>query len=269
MLVTSRWLYDNLNDVKVIEVNYTPEINYFESHIPSALLLEWKDLLHDKIRDFAPPDKISKVLGRLGISKDDTIVLYSDEGNRYAFYAYWVLKAYGHENVNVLDGGIYKWTKDQYPLTSEVPDPQRLDYVISKVDWSSRIFIFELLSKLNQIELIDARSREEYEGIITAPPERKCEQTQVSGHIPGARNIPWNTLFNEDITLKSKDELQKIFHNVDGSKEVVTYCRTGARSSVVWFALKEVLGYKNVKLYDGSWVEYGNLVGVPVESSNK
>lgn len=265
MLVSVKWLYENLKDVKLVEVNYNPEINYFEAHIPNAFLLRWKDLLHDRIRDFAPPEKINRVLGHLGINKDDFIILYGDEGNRYAFYAYWVLKAYGHENLGILNGGIYKWIREEYPITSEIPTTSKCEYAVRDVDWSSRIRINELLAKLSQIELIDTRSREEYEGLITAPPERKCEQTQVSGHIPGAKNIPWNTLLNEDMTLKDTEALKSIFSNADKNKEIVVYCRTGARSSVVWYALKEILGYRNVRLYDGSWVEYGNLVGVPVE----
>ncbi|QIW24701.1 sulfurtransferase [Sulfolobus sp. S-194] len=266
MLVSVKWLYENLNEVKILEIDFDPDINYYEGHIPNALLLPWKSLLHDKIRDFTPPEKFSKVLGNLGISENDFVVLYSDMGNRYAFYTYWLMKAYGHENVAILNGGIYKWLKEGYPVENKATLPsEKSNYIVKRVDWSSRIFLWELLSKLNSVELIDARNREEYEGLTSAPPEHKCEQTQVSGHIPNAKNIPWTLLFNEDGTLKEREELEKIFSSIDKDKEIVVYCRTGARASAVWYVLKEVLSYKNVRLYDGSWVEYGNLVGVPIE----
>lgn len=145
MLVNSEWLYKNMKDVKIVEVNFDPLLNYYEGHIPNAVLLKWKDLLHDHIRDFAPPEKISKVLGNLGISKNDFIVLYSDTGNRYAFYTYWLLKAYGHEYVAILDGGLYKWLKDDLPIEDKIPIIPYSEYHVDKVDWSNRILIWELL----------------------------------------------------------------------------------------------------------------------------
>ncbi|WP_338601826.1 sulfurtransferase [Sulfolobus tengchongensis] len=268
MLIDAEWLYKNLKDVKIVEVDFNPKISYYEGHIPSAVLINWRDFLNDSSRDFASPEKLSKILGNAGISEEDFVVLYSDMNNRYAFYAYWVLKAYGHSNLGILNGGIYKWLKDGYPIESDNVMVKKREYKAKKPDWSSRILVWELLSKLRQVTLIDARSREEYEGLVTAPPEHKCEQTQMSGHIPGAINIPWTSLLNDDETVKSKDELEKVFSAIDKSKEIVVYCRTGARASVVWYVLKEILSYKNVRLYDGSWVEYGNMVGVPVESSN-
>ncbi|QGA69359.1 sulfurtransferase [Sulfolobus sp. E11-6] len=267
MLVSVEWLYNNLKDVKVVEVGYNPQINYYEGHIPGAVLINWKDFLSDSSREFASPEKLSKVLGNAGISNDDLIVLYSDMNNRYAFYAYWILKAYGHRNLAILNGGIYKWMKENYPIENDAVMVKRSEYKAKKPDWSARILVWELLSKLKEFVLIDSRSKEEYEGLTTAPPEHKCEQTQMSGHIPGAKNVPWTVLLNEDETMKSREELERIFSWLNKEDKIVVYCRTGARASVVWYALKEVLGFKLVRLYDGSWVEYGNMVGVPVEKS--
>ncbi|QPG51190.1 sulfurtransferase [Saccharolobus solfataricus] len=267
MLVSAEWLYNNLKDVKIVEVDYNPQINYNEGHIPGAVLINWRDLLSDFSRDFADPEKLSKVLGRVGISNNDFIVLYSDMNNRYAFYTYWILKAYGHSYLAILNGGIYKWLRENYPIENKVVSVKRSEYRAGKPNWSSRILVWELLSRLKEFVLIDSRSKEEYDGLTTAPPEHKCEQTQMSGHIPGAKNVPWTTLLNEDETMKSKDELERIFSWISKEDKIVVYCRTGARASVVWYALNEVLGFKVVKLYDGSWVEYGNMVGVPVEKS--
>ncbi|QXJ29595.1 sulfurtransferase [Saccharolobus shibatae] len=267
MLVSIEWLYNNLKDVKVVEIDYNPQISYYEGHIPGAVLINWRDFLSDNSRDFASPEKLSKVLGNAGINNDDLIVLYSDMNNRYAFYAYWILKAYGHSNLAILNGGIYKWLRENYPIDNDAVVVRRSEYKASKPDWSSRILVWELLSRLKEIVLIDSRSKEEYDGLTTAPPEHKCEQTQMSGHIPGAKNVPWTTLLNEDETMKPRDELGRIFSWLNREDRIVVYCRTGARASVVWYALKEVLGFRLVRLYDGSWVEYGNMVGVPVEKS--
>jgi thiosulfate/3-mercaptopyruvate sulfurtransferase len=261
MLVSVEWLRENLKDVKTIEVKY--ELDGLP-HIPTARLLHWKSILHPLKRDFAPREIISEVLSKLGISNDDTIILYSDLGNRYAFYAYWLLKAYGHEDVRILDGGIYKWLKEGFELEDEVKEFEKSVYVAKDPDWSNRIYVWELLSKLGKVKIIDTRSEEEYFGKITSPPEHPCENTQVSGHIPTAINIPWIKMFNEDYTLRKSEELKEIFQFGE-EEEIVVYCRTGARASVVWYVLRELLGFKKVRLYDGSWSEYGNMVGVPIE----
>jgi thiosulfate/3-mercaptopyruvate sulfurtransferase len=271
VLVSTDWLAEHLGDpgLAVAEVDENPDL-YDEGHIPGAVKLHWRDDLQDPlIRDVVKKEDFERLLGSRGIANDTTVVLYGDKNNWFAAYAYWYLKLYGHEDVRLLDGGRQKWIEEGRELTTEVPSPTPVAYVAKERDESIRVRRDEVLAGLGQegIALVDVRSPQEYAGELLAPPGYEQEGASRAGHIPGARSIPWATAVRDDGTFKSLEALRALYggQGVTPEKEVRAYCRIGERSAHTWFVLRELLGYPNVRNYDGSWTEWGNLVEVPIE----
>ncbi|MBA2741711.1 MAG: sulfurtransferase [Actinobacteria bacterium] len=271
VLVTTDWLAEHLSDpgVVVAEVDENPDV-YEEGHIRGAVKLHWRDDLQDKIiRDVVSKKDFEALLGERGILNDTSIVLYGDKNNWFAAYAFWYLKTYGHEDVRLLDGGRQKWIEEDRELTTDAATPTPATYVAKERDESIRIRRDEVLEGLDDsaVALVDVRSPQEYTGELMAPPGYEQEGAARTGHIPGAQSIPWATAVRDDGTFKSTDELEEIYgaQGVTREKEVRAYCRIGERSAHTWFVLRELLGYENVKNYDGSWTEWGNLVEVPIE----
>ena len=279
VLVDTQWIEDHLNDpnVKIAEVDYDSQANYDIGHIPNSVLIDWKrDINHDLTRDILPLDKYQELLQRIGIDNNAiTLVLYGDFNNWFAAFAFWVFKYYGYENVRLLNGGRKKWLEEDRAITKDIPKYTKGAYKIdesTEPNGNIRVFLNDIKNALVtrrkfQIRLVDVRSPDEYTGKITAPPEYPTEHAQRSGHIPGAKNIQWAQTLNEDGTFKSVGELTKLYeaHGILPENEVITYCRIGERSSHSWFVLKYLLGYPDVKNYDGSWTEWGNLIGNPIE----
>src|SRR6266536_4146699 len=271
VLVTTEWLAEHLNDdgVVVAEVDENPDV-YDEGHIPGSIKLHWRDDLQDPIeRDLVERVVFERLLGGRGISNDTTLVLYGDKNNWFAAYAYWYLKIYGHEDVRVLDGGRQKWIDEGRELTTDVPGRVATAYTATDRDESIRVYRDEVLADLQGagIALVDVRSPQEYSGELMAPPGYEQEGAARTGHIPGAQSIPWAQAVRDDGTFKGADELRELYSGkgVTADTEVRAYCRIGERSAHTWFVLRELLGYENVKNYDGSWTEWGNLVDVPIE----
>ena len=270
VLVTTQWVADHLNDpkVKLLEVDFDTT-QYDEGHAPGAAGLNWTSQLQDQVRrDIATKEQISALLSQAGVSNDDTIVLYGDNNNWFAAYAFWLLRMYGHENLTLMDGGRKKWVEEGRPTTKDAPRAAATSYKAKDPDFSLRASRDEVLKAIGggKHALVDVRSPAEYNGEIMAPPGLP-ETAQRMGHIPGAQSVPWGQAVNEDGTFKSDEELKKLYESkgVTGAKDVIAYCRIGERSSHTWFALKYLLGYKNVKNYDGSWTEWGSMVGMPIE----
>ncbi len=271
VLVSTDWLAEHLNDAGLVvaEVDENPDL-YEEGHIPPAVKLHWREDLQDPIeRDLVEKDAFEALMGGLGISNDTTLVVYGDRNNWFAAYAYWYLKIYGHEDVRILDGGRQKWIDEGRELTTDVVMPKPTGYSASDRDESIRAYRDAVRQSLGTDgqALVDVRSPQEYSGELVSPPGYEQEGAQRAGHIPGAQNVPWAQAANDDGTFKSPDELRQLYvgKGVTPDKEVVTYCRIGERSSHTWFVLKELLGYPNVRNYDGSWTEYGSMVNVPIE----
>jgi thiosulfate/3-mercaptopyruvate sulfurtransferase len=271
VLVTTDWLAEHLDDADVVvaEVDENPDV-YDEGHVPGAVRLHWRQDLQDPVeRDLISKDAFESLMGGLGISNDTTIVLYGDKNNWFAAYAYWYLKIYGHEDVRVLDGGRQKWIDEGRELATEVPGRAPASYSARERDESIRVYRDEVLAGLGVggIALVDVRSPQEYSGELMAPPGYEQEGASRTGHIPGAQSVPWATAVRDDGTFKSADELLELYGSKDVTQdlEVRAYCRIGERSAHTWFVLRELLGYGNVKNYDGSWTEWGNLVDVPIE----
>jgi thiosulfate/3-mercaptopyruvate sulfurtransferase len=269
-IVDPDWLEGNLDKVKVIEVDYDPASAYNIGHIPGALLIDWKkDLNKYPERDIIDKDGFESLMSRLGISNDDLVILYGDYNNWFAAFAYWVFKVYGHDSVKILNGGRKKWIELGKPLTREIPQVRPTQYRVRKVDLSIRASFLDVLKNLRNpnVALVDVRSPAEYRGEISAPPEYPNEAAQRAGHIPGAVNIPWAQAVREDGTFKSPEELRALYEGrgVTPDKEVIVYCRIGERAAHTFFVLRELLGYRKVRLYDGSWSEWGNMVGAPIE----
>jgi len=269
VLVSTEWVAARLGDpsVKLVEVDVDTEA-YKQGHAPGAIAWNWTTELQDRVtRDILSKEQISELLSRSGISNDDLIVLYGDNNNWFAAYAYWQLKIYGHENVKLMDGGRKKWLAENRPLTTDVPTPARTNYVAKEPNLALRAHSRQILDKLNQagFGLVDVRSPQEFSGELLAPPGLS-ETAQRAGHIPGASNIPWVQAVNEDGTFKSAEELRALYaaKGITPDKEVVTYCRIGERSSHSWFVLHELLGFPSVRNYDGSWTEWGSMIGVPI-----
>jgi thiosulfate/3-mercaptopyruvate sulfurtransferase len=270
VLVDTDWLAGHLNDddIRIIEVDEDTTA-YEKGHIPNALAWNWTTDLHAQVgRDYVDQDGLSKLLQQAGVGPNTTVILYGGNNNWFAAYAYWILKYLGFDNVKLLNGGRKKWELESRELTQDVPEVKQTDTKVGgKVKNAIRALRDEVMSKLGKASLVDVRSPEEYRGEKLAPDHLPQEQAQVPGHIPGAANIPWGKAANEDGTFKTADELVALYgdQGVTPDLEVIAYCRIGERSSHTWFALHELLGWENVKNYDGSWTEWGSLVGVPVE----
>jgi len=271
-LVDTDWLEGKLNDAKVRIVEVDEDTAAYEKgHIPNALGWNWNTDLHAPVgRDYVDQAGLSSLLQKAGVGADTTLVLYGGNNNWFAAYAYWLLRYLGYGNVKLLNGGRKKWELESRSMTSDVPSFSATDYKVEgPVNGDIRSFRDEVLGKVSakSSAFVDVRSPEEYRGEKLAPDHLPQEQAQVPGHIPGAANVPWAKAANEDGSFKSADELKELYggQGVTADKEVIAYCRIGERSSHTWFALHELLGYGNVKNYDGSWTEYGSLVGVPVE----
>ncbi|MBX6351094.1 MAG: sulfurtransferase [Clostridia bacterium] len=268
VLVSTDWVAEHLGDpgVKILEVDVDVTA-YSEGHIPGAIGFNWHTDLQDQVRrDILSKEQLEATLGRAGIRETDTIVLYGDNHNWFAAYAYWLLKIYGHEKAYIMNGGRAKWIAEGRPLTKEVPEPQPVVYRAKDPDLSIRATREEVLAGIGKVALVDVRSPQEFTGEVLAPPGLP-ETAQRGGHIPTAANIPWSKAANEDGTFKSADELRALYEGagIRGDREVVAYCRIGERSSHTWFVLHELLGYERVKNYDGSWTEWGSMVGMPIE----
>jgi thiosulfate/3-mercaptopyruvate sulfurtransferase len=275
VLTDVEWVKQNLGKpgIAIIEVDYDPKLAYEQGHIPGALLIDWrKDMNKPDVRDIIDAGEFEKLMSRLGISNDTHVILYGDYNNWFATFAFWVFEMYGHQKVQLLNGGRKKWIDSGGELTKEVPAVKPATYKVPKVNYENRVFLENLLKMKiadPNLVLVDVRSPAEYTGEITAPPEYPNEHAQRGGHIPGAVNIPWGQAIREDGTFKSAEELRQLYSSkgVVPDKRVVTYCRIGERASVTWFVLKHLLGYKDVKVYDGSWTEWGNLVRFPIEKT--
>jgi thiosulfate/3-mercaptopyruvate sulfurtransferase len=270
-LVATQWVAEHLRDpnVRLIEVDVDTAA-YDSGHAPGAIGWNWQTELSDRLRrDLTPKAELEKLLGEAGITPETTIVLYGDNNNWFAAWAFWQLKMYGHRDVRLMNGGRKKWVAEGRPLTTEVPTYPRTSYVAKEPDSSIRAFRDEILQSLPQhaINLVDVRSPKEYSGELLAPENLPQEGAQRGGHIPGAANIPWAMAVNDDGTFKSRPELEALYTSkgITPDKETVAYCRIGERSSHTWFVLTYLLGYPKVRNYDGSWTEWGSLVGAPIE----
>lgn len=270
VLVTTDWAADHLTDegVRFVEVDVDTEA-YDSGHIPGSVGWNWKKELQDQLRrTIASKEDFEKLLQKSGIDEDTTVVLYGDNNNWFAAWAYWLLKYYGFGDVRILDGGRKKWEAENRDLTTDVPEYDSTDYSVSNVKGEYRAFRDDIKDRLNSDDfgLVDVRSPDEFTGKILAPPGLN-ELSQRAGHIPGASNIPWSNAVNEDGTFKSKEELKKIYadEGITPDKEIIAYCRIGERSAHSWFVLNELLEFPTVRNYDGSWTEWGNLIDAPIE----
>ncbi|MBC6446675.1 sulfurtransferase [Actinokineospora xionganensis] len=269
VLVTAAWSEENLGAPGVVFVEVDEDASAYDTgHIPGAVKVDWRKDLQDPVRrDFIDRAGFEKLLSARGIANDDTVVLYGGNNNWFAAYAYWYFKLYGHESVKLLDGGRKKWELDGRPLEADPVSRPETTYSAKDQDLSLRAFREEVVEAINAKNLVDVRSPDEFSGKLAAPAHLPQEQAQVKGHIPSAINVPWSKAANEDGTFRSDEELRELYKEagLDEGKATIAYCRIGERSSHTWFALRELLGYSDVKNYDGSWTEYGSLVGVPVE----
>ncbi len=274
VLVTADWVEDHLDafqdddsDHRLVEVDVDTEA-YEEAHAPGAIGFNWETQLQDQTtRDILSKEDFEDLLGSHGISEDSTVVLYGDNSNWFAAYTYWQFKYYGHDEVYLLDGGREYWLENDYPTTDEEPDFSAVEYNASGPRESIRAYREDVEHAIDRgVPLVDVRSPEEFTGEILAPPGLQ-ETAQRGGHIPGAKNISWAAVTNDDGTFKTRDELEELYadEGIDGESSTVAYCRIGERSSVAWFALHELLGYEDTVNYDGSWTEWGNLVNAPIE----
>ncbi|MBI3952923.1 MAG: sulfurtransferase [Chloroflexi bacterium] len=270
VLVETEWVSQHLNDprVKLVEVDVDTAA-YEQGHAPGAVGWNWTNQTQDTVRrDILNKEQLEKLLSQSGISNDSTIVLYGDNNNWFAAYAFWLLKIYGHQDVRLMNGGRKKWLEEKRPTATEVAKLQPASYRAKSPDLSLRAswqYVHDGLGKASRA-LVDVRSPAEFKGEILAPPGL-LETAQRPGHIPGAASIPWSQAVKEDATFKSADELKQLYgaKGITPEKDVVAYCRIGERSSHTWFVLKHLLGYEKVRNYDGSWTEWGSMVGMPIE----
>jgi thiosulfate/3-mercaptopyruvate sulfurtransferase len=274
VLVTTEWLADHLGDdgLVVAEVDENPDL-YDEGHVPGAITLHWRDDLEDPVeRDLVEKDEFERLMAERGISNETTLVLYGDRNNWFAAYAYWYMKIYGHEDVRILDGGRQKWIDEGRELTTDVPSPSPATYRAQERDESIRAYRDAVRETIGDSAkaLVDVRSPQEFAGELIAPPGYEQEGAQRAGHIPTAESIPWAQAVGDDGTFKAADDLRALYagRGITPDKEVTAYCRIGERSAHTWFVLRELLGYENVRNYDGSWTEWGNLVDVPIEKGS-
>ncbi|ELY48592.1 sulfurtransferase [Natronorubrum bangense] len=275
VLVTADWVEDHLEEFqaddpayRLVEVDVDTEA-YEEAHAPGAIGFNWETQLQDQTtRDVLTKDDFEDLLGSHGISEDSTVVLYGDNANWFAAYTYWQFKYYGHDEVYLLDGGREYWLEHDYPTTDEEPEFSAVEYDAAGPRESIRAYREDVEKAIDRgVPLVDVRSPEEFRGEILAPPGLQ-ETAQRGGHIPGAKNISWAAVTDDDGTFKDRDELGELYaeEGIDGDETTVAYCRIGERSSVAWFALHELLGYEDTVNYDGSWTEWGNLVNAPIET---
>lgn len=272
VLVSTEWVAEHQDDpaVRILEVDYDPESAYQLGHLRGAALVDWKKDINDPVRrDILSKAQFEELMGRVGATADTTLVLYGDMRNWFAAFAFWTFKMYRHGDVRLMNGGRRKWIDEGREMTEDEPSFTPSTYSAGGADTGLRAFLPQILSAIGhgEVGLVDVRSPAEFTGEITAPPEYANEAAQRGGHIPGAANIPWATAIQDDDTFKSADELAKIYGDkgITPDKSVYTYCRIGERSSHTWFVLKYLLGYPVVINYDGSWSEYGNAVGTPIE----
>ena len=271
VLVTTDWVANHLNDpnLRLVEIDVDTSA-YEQGHIPGAVGWNWQTQLQDTVRrDLADQRSFSQLAGNAGITPETTVILYGDNNNWFAAWGFWQMKYYGHKDVRLMNGGRKKWLEEKRVISTEAPKIQPTNYAAKSPDASIRAKredIFSVLDRRSPAQMVDVRSVDEFSGKVIAPPGM-TETAQRGGHIPGAANIPWAQAVAEDGTFKSADALRQLYRGkgVTGDHEVIAYCRIGERSSHTWFVLKYLLGYKNVRNYDGSWTEWGNLVGAPIE----
>lgn len=272
VLVSTDWVKENLgkDNIKLIEIDVDAKA-YDAGHVPGAIGLNWETQLQDQVRrDILTKEQFERLMSDCGVKPSDTLVLYGDNNNWFACYGFWQFKLYGHEDVRLMNGGRVKWlNEDDKEMTTEVPKFDKTDYKVTKTDESLRALLPDVqsASKNGSHNLVDVRSPDEFTGKVIAPPGMN-ETAQRGGHIPGAKSVPWAQAVAEDATFKSADQLRSLYvdeKGVDPNKPCIAYCRIGERSSHTWFVLKYLLGFKDVKNYDGSWTEYGNLVAAPIE----
>jgi thiosulfate/3-mercaptopyruvate sulfurtransferase len=270
VLVTTQWAEENLDTPGVVFAEVDEDTTAYDGgHIRGAVKIDWKTDLQDPVRrDFVDQEGFAKLLSERGIGNDDLVVLYGGNNNWFAAYAYWYFKLYGHDKVKLLDGGRKKWELDGRELTADEVKREATNYVAKEQDLTLRAFRDEVVDAINTKNLVDVRSPDEFSGKLLAPAHLPQEAAQRGGHIPSAVNVPWSKAANEDGTFKSAEELAELYKEagLDTGKSTIAYCRIGERSSHTWFALHELIGLDDVKNYDGSWTEYGSLVGVPVET---
>ena len=272
VLVTTDWVKENIDKpaIKLVEIDVDTKA-YDAGHVPGAVGFNWQTQLQDQVRrDIIGPEAFEKLVGGAGVSAKDTVILYGDNNNWFAAYGFWLFKIYGHNDVRLMNGGRVKWLNEKdKPLTTELPNVTPIGYKVTQTHLELRAMLPEVMdiSRTAKSNLVDVRSPDEFTGKVIAPPGMS-ETAQRGGHIPGAKSVPWSTAVQQDGTFKSADELQGIYlqqKGVDPKKSTVAYCRIGERSSHTWFVLKYLLGLDNVKNYDGSWTEYGNVVAAPIE----
>ncbi len=267
-LVTADWVAQNLKNPNIVLVEVDEDTTlYDQGHIEGAITFHWRNDLQDGlIRDLISKEKFEALLSKSGISNDSTVILYGGNNNWFATYAFWYFKVYGHADVRLLDGGRKRWELDSRPFVTAVPTRTATRYVAKERDNSIRAFRDEVIAAIGTVNIVDVRSPQEFSGELAAPAHLPQEGGQIKGHIPTAKNIPWSKAANEDGTFKSEAELTALYQGagVNLAKDTIAYCRIGERSAFSWFVLHELLGVNNVKNYDGSWTEYGSLVGVPV-----
>jgi thiosulfate/3-mercaptopyruvate sulfurtransferase len=272
VLVTADWAEKNLGSEGIVFLEVDEDTTAYDGgHLPGAVKINWTTELQDQVRrDIANKEQFEKLLSAKGVSDSDTVVLYGGNNNWFAAYAYWQFKLYGHADVKLLDGGRKKWELDGRTLTTEVAERTPTTYTAKEADNSIRAFRDEVVEAIGNKNLVDVRSPDEFSGKILAPAHLPQEQSQRPGHVPSAINIPWSKAANEDGTFKSDEELKELYgeQGFDDSKSTIAYCRIGERSSHTWVVLHELLGYGDVKNYDGSWTEYGSLIGVPIETGS-
>ena len=266
VLVDADWAEAHLNDPKIVFVEVDEDVSAYDGgHLSGAVRMDWAKELQDPVaRDLIDKAGFEKLLSAKGIGNDDTVVLYGGNNNWFAAYAYWHFKLYGHGDVKLLDGGRKKWELDGRELVKDVTERPATSYTAKDQDLTIRAFRDEVVAAIGAKNLIDVRSPDEFSGKIMAPAHLPQEQAQRPGHIPTAANVPWSKAANDDGTFKSDEDLRALYASLDTAKATIAYCRIGERSSHTWFALHELLGETDVKNYDGSWTEYGSLVGVPV-----
>jgi thiosulfate/3-mercaptopyruvate sulfurtransferase len=271
VLVSADWAEENLNTSGVVFVEVDEDVSAYDGgHIEGAVRLDWKTELQDQVRrDFVSKEQFEALLSAKGIGNSDTVVLYGGNNNWFAAYAYWYFKLYGHASVKLLDGGRKKWELDGRELSKDSVERAATSYAAKDQDLAIRAFRDEVVEAIGKKNLVDVRSPDEFSGKLLAPAHLPQEQSQRAGHIPTALNVPWSKAANEDGTFKSDHDLRALYaeEGLDDGRDTIAYCRIGERSSHTWFALHELLGHENVKNYDGSWTEYGSLVGVPIEKN--